>query len=491
MATKRRGTIHERQASYLSAEIALGSLERKRRALQMICKFYRNGSVFRTDDRGLIENTILGILNSSSSDEKVRRWALAALTHVGNPQVSRTAVFRALLDYPDEPQVLSAAIANLFKFDGHAAYDLITSKAICSPEIIALSALQTIDPRKVDLSKVNINFENSEPTLLKLGLVAIGLERAPEFLFHPKYSNSSVVKLLGAHDEPLVSQYSVWAAAENSKLGAKDIGIDFKDLERQPPNIRSYVYRLMAEEPDESTLRTELIECGSKDREVEARIGLSIGLRDIYFDSLPNLTDNWFHDEHDDDVQSYLLDHFAVNSHKSLRYKEICIDHYREARNNEKKRFRLAAAAGGTALYTELRQIDIKEESGFLDANRSTYNVTNNSFVNNGKMVGAFSQAGDVSSSDNISITEYNYNNVLQILEDVSRETHEMPVSQSARAELDHAVQVAKSNPNKDSIGKVVSTLQKIENGFNAVDGMVQHAKNITPLILSLGAYFS
>ena len=52
--------------------------------------------------------------------------------------------------------------------------------------------------------------------------------------------------LLGKHHDPVVSQYSIWAITENSALGVADLGIDLKNIEQLPANVRAWVFQLLA-----------------------------------------------------------------------------------------------------------------------------------------------------------------------------------------------------------------------------------------------------
>jgi hypothetical protein len=157
-------------------------------------------------------------------------------------------VLKAITEYPDEPQVVAAAIATLFKLDENTTQKLILDKGVFSPEIVALSALQTTDPKKLDISSIKVDIERADAISLKLALLLIGLDRAPPRIFHPRHTNGAIVKELGRHDEPIVSQYSVWAVAESRRLGISNLGISIKSLDEKPANVRSYVYRLYAED---------------------------------------------------------------------------------------------------------------------------------------------------------------------------------------------------------------------------------------------------
>lgn len=488
MAERRRRMLNSLQAAFLKSEIESGSLIRIKRALQLLCKVFRNGAALQQEDRISTENAILGVLSSAASDEKVRRWALSALTYVGRKQVSRAAVLRAISDYAEEPQVLAAAIATLFKFDGSSAQSVISHHGVCTAEMIALSALQTTDPRHLNLSDLKIDIETAESVPLKLALLLVGLNRAPENIFDPRHSNARIVKILGRHHEPIVSQYSVWAAAENPILGAADIGINISELDTLKPNVRSYVYRLFAEDNSISSQRHEIIVQGSKDEDSEARLGLAIGLRESFYDGLEQITVDWFHEEDDTEVSAYILDHIVAQADNVATYERIAIDHYEFASGDKKKRFRMEASASGAKIYGDFKRISIGQEAGFFGLSGGS--VTNNNFYNNGTIQGAISQSGDaVNEGQMQALTQAQIQDARKLLDDVPIGINAVPLSDDIKDQVQSAVGQANIKTDKGTIGKVVDVLEKAEKGLSAVSGMADHAKKIGTMIVRLSAF--
>ncbi len=395
-----------------------------------------------------------------------------------------------MTDYPDEPQVLAAAIATLFKFDGGAAQKVISHQGICTAEMIALSALQTTDPSKLDLSDLKINIDTAEPVPLKLALVLVGLNKSPENIFDPRHSNAEMVRVLGGHHEPLVSQYSVWAAAENPHLGTSNIGINIKEIDVLPPNVRSYVYRLFAEENSVSSQRHEIIAQGSQDTNLEARLGLAIGLRESYYDGLEQVTVDWFHDAEDDPgVSAHLLDHIVAHAGHLATYENIALEHYEFAAENLKKRLRMEVAAAGTKIFSDFKRISIKTEAGLFGLNGGS--VTNNILNNHGVMQGAVSQSGTAINEGQMqaAMTQGQIDNARKLLDGVVTEIEAVPLSDEIKGEVRTAVEHAKGNTDKTTLGGVVGVLEKAEAGLKAVSGMADHAIKVGTLILGLSAF--
>jgi hypothetical protein len=492
MAESRRRAVSPLLATYLKAEIESGGQVRAKQALQHICKLYRTGAVIPENNRIGLEIAILGVLSSSSSDEKVRRWALATLAYVGRKGVSERAVLKAITEYPDEPQVVAAAIATFFKLDENTTQKLILDKGVCSPEIVALSALQTTDPKKLDISSIKVDIERADAISLKLALLLIGLDRAPPRIFHPRHTNGAIVKELGRHDEPIVSQYSVWAVAESRRLGISNLGISIKSLDEKPANVRSYVYRLYAEDSEESTRRHDIIYQGSKDSDPDARMGCAIGLRDSYYDGLEGITVDWLYDEEAEDVRLSVLDHIAAQSGRLESYKTIALEQYNLLSADPRKRARLDAAASGTELFSNFKRILFEEEGGGL-FQFSGGTVTNNNFVNNGSIQGAISQSGTATNSGQmqVQLSASDAKHAISTLDKLMHDVQEIPVTEELKKQVSDAVMEAKSTPTKSNIGKVAAILEKAETALKAISGMTDHATKIGSFIMALSPYFS
>lgn len=229
---------------YLKSQIETGDPARTKKALQEICKHYRDGYHVHPNKLVGLEQSVVGLLYTQDSDEKVRRWALNTLARLGREPQCMEAVMHALKQYDHEPQTSAAAIAAIFRMSRKAR--AILQKLSFDEQMVTLAALQHVDVNKLDLSALPIDVETASPDLLKLALVIVGLDRAPENMLHPRHENSELVKALGGHHDNVVAQYTVWAITENPSLNLIDLGIDIKLVEDQPANVRAWIYRLIA-----------------------------------------------------------------------------------------------------------------------------------------------------------------------------------------------------------------------------------------------------
>jgi hypothetical protein len=155
-------------------------------------------------------------------DEKVRRWALNALTRFGRPAISLMPVLGVLKDFNDEPQTAAAAIAAIYRMQPNDATNIISGLGMFDPQIRVLAAMQHVDAAKLDQRGLPINIEIATLDALKLGLIVVGLDQAPANLFHPRHSNAEIVSVLGSRHDCIISQYTVWAIANERPLSASD-----------------------------------------------------------------------------------------------------------------------------------------------------------------------------------------------------------------------------------------------------------------------------
>lgn len=485
--------ISAQEVAFLQNEIGCGNPVRAKRALQAVCKLYRNGGRITGREIVSFETTILGALTSDLSDEKVRRWALSAISNLGQAQQSWSTVLNVLTKHTDEPQVVSAAIAALYKLDRRGAGNAIAGKDFLPPELIALSALQTVPAKQLDLSGVRINIDKAEATTLKLSLVLVGLDKAPENIFHPSYTNGAIVKELGGHDDGLVSQYSAWAVAENPHLTVSDLGIDPSKIDDQPANVRSYVYRLFGAEKMYTNQQHEIICFGSDDDSAEARLGLAVGLRDTYYDGLDVVGMHWVIDERDEDVRDHLLDHIARNAKFSAGYHRIAVEFYDAAEDNPGRRKRMEAAAAGTPLFAEFRRKALKEEEGRLFSDLERSPTVTNTFNNYGTIQGQTSVAGtnNVEGNQQNMLAINEAEKAIEALGQAKYEIDAIKLPDDLAKEVTVAITEAQASPTKDRLGAAVTALKKVQQATASIEGAAGSAVKIGSALMTLTGFLA
>jgi hypothetical protein len=450
---------------YLKSQLESGRSDRTKKALQQICKLYRDG--FRVPPAELIgiEQSIVGLLYTQTRDEKVRRWALNALARLGREPTCMEAIKHTLERYPDEPQTSAAAIAAIFRLSRKAAE--ILKKLAFDEQMVALAALQHVDANKLDLSALPVNVETASADLLKLALIVVGLDRAPDNMLHPRHSNPQIVRALGGHNDSIVSQYSVWAITENAGLGLGDLGIDIRNIEQQPSNVRGWLFRLVGMNASADEPYIEYIQLGMEDDVVEARTGLAIGLKDTYFDGLEPLVLDWVTSEPDQDVNEHLIEHMIKNVGQNQNYEAMVLEIYERAPPNSSLRRRMEVCASGTALYGKLMRVSMVGTGDLfrgatINMNKNTYNISG------GIQGGAVAVGGNAENQGSVQI-HYNPQTIEALQSELSKAERELELlsldPDLKKQALEH-VREAKASPTPEKLRKVVSVLDQVNSGI-------------------------
>ncbi|MGF1620852.1 MAG: hypothetical protein ACFCUR_09580 [Rhodomicrobiaceae bacterium] len=465
--------IDPKYTAFLKTQLDSGNHIRSKKALQELCKFYRGGQkIGNPQDLYAIEQSIIGLLFAQGNDEKIRRWALNAIAQFGREKFSRDAVIYALDKYSHDPATAASAVA-AFCSISKDAQDYLNQRDILSKELVVLAALQRIPVQSVDIGETTVNIDAADAAILKLALIIVGMDRAPEHLFDPKYPNSKIVSVLGGHCDKIVSQYSVWAITESSQLGLSDLGMELKNIEAMPANVRSWVFKLIGMDEDNAEANFEYLRLGSDDPQPEARLGLAEGLKDTFFDGLDPLVMDWLWSEHDDDVRAALVDHLIKQSDRSKAYNEAAVELYEHA---SESRERMEAVAAGSKIYGRFKQISADPLPDFFltrDNSCIGAQVINIYKVKNihGKAV---SIGGDAANEENTN-TYYSAHNLNLIQSELLRAeelVQNSSISKVLKNEASKAITAAKNEPNPGVLASVVDVLGRVKDGAKNVQGL-------------------
>ena len=304
--------------------------------------------------------------------------------------------------------------------------------------------------------------DTASPDYLRLALLVIGLAKAPVNMLNPHHADATMVKELGGHPDSMVSQYSVWAITENPGLGLADLGIDLRDVENQPSNVRAWVYQLIGMTPEVAKENFEHVVAGSGDKSAEARSGLILGLRDVYVDGLDDVVLSWVTEEYDREVLDRIYEHMIRQAGRCPNYGEYVTDIYKAETPGSAIRQRMEANASGTPLFSRFKQIAY---GGFGDLFPQVNHVTNNSFVNNGTMnTGAMSQSGTATNKDGLNVQHYNPQTVTTLKAQLGLAEEAIRGSSLAKADRDAALGAIEAAKSDTTPGKVQKAVDAIDN---------------------------
>ena len=415
-----------------------------------------------------MRQSLIGLAHLNHNDERVRRWTLNTFARIGNDENCIAAVRHILGRTPsNETQTIAAGVAAIHRV-ARNPNDILSPLGI-DPQLQVLAALQHVLPAKLDWSSLPLKVDSASPDYLRLALLVIGLERSPQHLLDPNYDDATMVKVLGRHDDNMVSQYSVWAITESQRLGISDLGIELRDVESQPANVRGWIYQLVAMHPEAAEENWEYLIAGSKDKLSEVRGGLILGLKDVYVDGLDSIILPWVAEEEDHETRERLYDHMIRQSGKCPIYAEYVSEIYQTEPEGSPTRQRMEVSASGTSLFGRFRRI-AADASGDLFGRETS--VTINTFNNSGTInTGALSQGGSASSS------EINIDSVRAQLALIEQAIQASALSRLTKEAALAPIAAAKSDP----------TPEKIKRAVDVVDGLGKVAGagvSLAPIIM-------
>ncbi|WP_164889414.1 hypothetical protein, partial [Mesorhizobium sp. M7A.F.Ca.CA.002.03.2.1] len=448
-----------------------------------ICRIYRLGYRIVQSELLGVQQSIVGILYTRKSDEKLRRWALNALARCGTAAVSLECVMGVFKEFSSDPQTAAAAIAAIYRMKRDAT-KAIDDLDLFDPQMRVLAALQHVEHTKLDLTGIPVDIEKASADVLKLGLIVVGLNRAPHNLFHPRHSNSEIVKALGAYDDDIVVQYTVWAVAENDNLSIDDLGIPLSSVESRPPNVRGWMYRAIAMHANAAD-HQDYIANGAGDDEAEVRLALAIGLKDTYYDGLEALAHDWFMTEADSEIAHTLMDHMVRHADRSPTYECTVLDFYEREAQNSLLRRRIEGHAAKTELYSKLMRISFDGSDDLFRSINVTNNTTN---ISGGINAGAVSMGGDATNTGEINVN-YQPQTIELIQAELSKAIKAIHDSGVAPELKEHAlehVKAAQIEPTPDKLKKAVDVLGKVEDGAKKISGISTAAVAIGTTAIAL-----
>lgn len=359
--------ISEQQAAFLKYELESQETRRQKAALQEVCRLYRQGATLSPEARYNFEVNA-GYLANNSSDLKVVRWSLNALTRIGTQQGASNSVDDALRRHSGTPEIVAAAVAALAALY-RGQLPKLPSGIDIPPAMRTLAAMQTVSAAQLGDVRLRINIDTADAELLKLALIVIGLNKDIQHLLHPRHENGTIVRALGQHDDPLVRQYGVWAVIENHRLGLEHLGIAFERVNAEPENVQAKLLELGASSIPNLVERQEFIITGSNLPSVLAREGLAKGLLYSFYDGIEGVTLDWFRTERESRVRVLLAEHFARYADLLPSYEDEAVELARQG--GDLKRHVLLGA-DGKRLYRRLQENNAAERDLFGADNDGT-----------------------------------------------------------------------------------------------------------------------
>lgn len=457
MRGPRRLILDRIESDYLRSQIDSGDNRRIKGALQGLSQHYRRGLVVNPGQLIGVVNSVVATAFRPTIDEKVRRWVLNALARIGDEGTCLPAVLHILKNHGDEPQTLASGIAAVYKLCVRQNPGQVLAGIHFDPQMRTLAALQHVPANKLDLGDLPVNAETAAADPLLLALLVVGLGRSPDNLLNPRLSDGEMVRALGKHHDPIVSQYSVWAITENDKLRLAHLGIDLKDIDSQPENVRGWMFQLLGIEATETEPHWEYVRLGMSDPAIEARKGLAVGLKNTFVDVFEPMVLDWVTAEGDPDVRLHIMEHIVRQAEKSRPYHRFAIEIYDGEPPDSPLRKCMEASAVQMPIYTEFRQIGAGAKDLFGGGITMVKNQWNIGTVTGGAVAVGESEATNYGTTNVQVLSQQQVQTIqseLAKLEAALHESEGLPEDKKKDA-LTH-VAAAKEDPSPSKVGKVI-----------------------------------
>ncbi len=371
----------------------------QKRALQRLCEFY--------DARRLISNPseVRQLIHShlGSKDVLVRRWAIKALALIGHYDDFQRIVDRLRVESDVEAQTWG--VTGLVKnARGRKLNDICHIAGLPNTSAFALAA-RLYAPASwiaanVEMPRISLN---DDQLTLKWAIFLIGYGKAPQDLFHPRFSNELFLGELNAHDASDISEYSIWALWERPDFGAAHATVPLSDARNHPESVRKWLYRLATKSPDQAGLDPDRLSDLRQDEADRAKEGLALGVADLDPKIFGSEVLEWYTVESNAQVRENLVASMALISNRSTDYADVVKTHFGQEQADSPVRSRLLAASEGMPLYANLRSVEIKssrDRQGLLDYGSQRLIVKGNVIVTPTLNIGGNLNAQNVAMGD-------------------------------------------------------------------------------------------
>ncbi|WP_128937037.1 hypothetical protein [Bradyrhizobium zhanjiangense] len=431
---------------------------------------------------------IRGLLHSHmhSDDVPVRRWSLKAIALIGHADDTYRVVERMKIER--DRKARSWGVAGLVRQAQDKGLDIVCKEAGLERDAPMVLASRLYAPSTwiSNHSKPIAISLNDDDLTLEWATFLIGYNKAPEHLFHPRYTNEVFLGELNNHSSDEITEYSIWALWERDEFNFNHLKIAPQDFRRRPDNVRKWLYRVMTQSPEVSGLSTDLLHEFRLDKSVTAREGLALGITAETCGPEFNIPiAEWYTNEADPGVRAILLSGMAKRGGDAI-LAEIVTSEFEAKPPGSLERQRLLAAAEGSPLFGQLKAIQIELErsslysQGLLEFGDRPMIVFNHGSmtVNKGNSlsIGGNVQAQNIVAGDMISSANAAVQNMTaqqaadrEVLSAILQFVEKATISQEQRQAISSAVVAAAQQPNPENKGRLLSVLKGLVGGAATV----------------------
>jgi hypothetical protein len=467
--------ISEDQEFYIINMILGGTDRVKEARLEDLCNMLNRGGIPHNPIR--LCQTVVSLFEDGSN--RLKRWAFNAMALLGRFGSTRhqAAIEAAILRHRNEPDLMLGAVTALFAVcrDDVRIFKWLSDNDIAMQGALITACAPFSKGCQEALMSQKIDIDNADPLTLQNACILIGLNKVPENVFSDRHPYKGIIGRLNAHDDHIVSQYSIWAIAENSKLGIADLGIRIDDVEKFPLNVRKWLCRALAGDKNANKYM-DVMEYGCNNGSLDIREKLAEGLKDNYFKDCDKFVMPWYAREEDEQTKLSLLDHMAGNADNSEMYFNTTKAAFDKFGLGSDQRKRIIIAANGTRLYSDLKKkelVQLQLQSDLFGGDKMT--VIN---INNSQVGVLNSESVFLGSSISQAINDSSNQDVKNILRELKGILEGQKISSDDEKKIADAVSKVSSAPSKVTLNGLADCLRT----FGSINGVAELAMKVAAL---------
>jgi hypothetical protein len=292
----------------------------------------------------------------------VRRWSIKALALIGHVDDFQRIVDRLRVEEDVEAQTWGVTGLVRHARD-RSLKELCEIAGLPNTAAVSLAARLYAPTEWINEQREHPRISlNDDDLTLKWATFLIGYGRAPEDLFHPRFSNEVFLGELNAHPAPDISEYSIWALWERPEFGASFSKIPLVQAKKHQENVRKWLYRLATKSHEQAGLDPDTLTSLCQDESSKAREGLAQGVVDLPTALFGGAVIDWYSLEPDPQVSENLLVSMAAASASDSDYADAVQERFGREQPDSLLRRRLLASSVGLPLFAELKKLDAKDQ---------------------------------------------------------------------------------------------------------------------------------
>ena len=336
--------------------LASSGHKNNKKGLQRLCTLYESRQRLRdaADYRQLVKSYL------HSEQVLLRRWSMKALGLIGHRDDTEMLVNQLRVETDPEAQTWGTA-ALLRNAKDRSLREICEEAGLPASTPLLLAGRLYADQAWLKKHWIPVKVSVSDDDLtLKWAIFLAGYGRAPLELFDPRHENAVFLGELNQHDNPEITEYSVWALWERPEFGVTHLKVPAHAIMSTPENARKWLYRLYLKDPLRHGLDVSAVSLMRKADASLAREGLALGLAEISSADFDAEILDWYDDEREPVVRDALLVGMARFSERNADFAFTAELRFKSAVEDQGLRARLLAASAGTSLFARLRRAEIE-----------------------------------------------------------------------------------------------------------------------------------